>query len=104
MNQPGGKDRAKRDESFRADVVKKAERKIKSRKEKELKSVWFGLGTFGMVGWAVAVPTLIMTAIGIWLDTSAESGISWTLTGVFTGVILGSLNAWYWVSKESKHD
>lgn len=104
MSKSPDNDREGREEKFRADIAKKAERKMESRREKGLKGVWYGLGTFGMVGWAVAIPTLIMTAVGIWLDTAADSGISWTLTGVFVGAILGSLNAWYWVRKESKHD
>ncbi len=98
------KPEADNDKGFSAKIGKKEERKIKARRERDKQSLWFGLGMFGMVGWSVAIPTLICLAIGIWLDTSRESGISWTLTFLFIGVALGSLNAWYWVKRESRHD
>ncbi|GAX61514.1 ATP synthase protein 1 [Candidatus Scalindua japonica] len=44
-------------------IEKKEARKIKARAEKE-KGVWFGL-----VGWSVAIPTLLFLGIGIWIDT-----------------------------------
>jgi ATP synthase protein I len=36
------------------------------------------------------------------MDSRWPSGISWTLTFLVLGVIVGCLNAWYWVSKERK--
>jgi ATP synthase protein I len=78
-------------------------RKMKAREEGD-RGVWFGLGMFGLVGWAVAVPTLIGTAVGLWLDKQLESTRSWTLMLLVIGVILGCLNAWFWVKRESRHD
>lgn len=83
-------------------VGKKAKRKISAREDNEKNSLWFGLGMFGLVGWSVAVPTLIFIAVGILIDSSTDSQYSWTLMMLFAGVIVGSLNAWYWISKESK--
>jgi ATP synthase protein I len=40
----------------------------------------------------------------MWLDTRYDSGVSWTVTGLFTGVILGSLNAWFWIEREGHED
>lgn len=66
------------------------------------REVWFGLGMFGLVGWAVAVPTVLGIALGIWLDHHWRMGrISWTLTMLLVGVLLGCGNAWYWVKRES---
>jgi predicted F0F1-ATPase subunit len=31
--------------------------------------VWFGLGMMGLIGWSVAVPTLLGAALGLWLDS-----------------------------------
>ncbi len=104
MNNSSRNNRRDDENRFGERIGKKAERKIKARREGTLKTIWFGLGMYGMVGWAVAIPTILMTAIGIWLDVQTDSGISWTLTGVFAGVVLGSLNAWFWVKRESKHD
>ncbi len=64
------------------------------------KSVWFGLGMFGIVGWSVAVPTVILLALGIWIDRTWPSPYSWTLMFLFVGVVIGCANAWYWVNRE----
>ncbi len=82
-------------------VGKKAKRRIKARQNKD-KSVWFGLGMFGMVGWTVAATTLIGVALGMWIDRTWPGPYSWTLTLLFIGLIVGCLNAWYWVSRESR--
>ncbi|ARO87905.1 F0F1 ATP synthase subunit [Nitrosospira lacus] len=62
--------------------------------------VWSGLGMIGLVGWSVAVPTLLGAALGIWLDKSYPARFSWTLTMLLIGMIIGCLNAWHWVAKE----
>ncbi len=87
---------------FYEEVGRSQERKIRRRNESTQGQFWLGLSMFGLIGWSVVVPTLVMTALGIWLDTKHATGISWTLTGVFVGVVLGCLNAWYWISRESK--
>lgn len=86
------------------EVGRKAERRIRGRRE-ERRTVWFGLGMFGLVGWAVAIPTLIGVGIGLWLDERyAQGGVSWTLTFLVIGIAVGCLNAWYWVKQESRND
>jgi ATP synthase protein I len=59
---------------------------------------------FGLVGWAVALPTVAGVALGVWLDHRFPSRASWTLTFLLVGVLLGSLNAWFWVQRESRRD
>lgn len=86
----------------RAEVIgTKAERKLRARRERN-RSVWFGLGMFGLVGWSVAVPTLLGAALGLWLDARLEDRISWTLTFLFVGVAAGCGVAWHWVRHESR--
>jgi ATP synthase protein I len=85
------------------EIGNKAERKMRARQQED-KGVWFGLGMFGLVGWAVAVPTLLGIVAGVWLDRQFPGNPSWTLTLLFVGVILGCINAWYWVRRESDHD
>lgn len=84
-------------------IGRSAARKIRARREGE-RSVWFGLGMFGLVGWAVALPTLAGVALGLWLDSAAPTDFSWTLALLLAGVVLGCANAWYWVSRESRDD
>ncbi len=83
------------------EIGQKADRKLRARREPAL-STWFGLGMFGLVGWSIAVPTVAGIALGVWLDTKLDTEISWTLTLLFIGVVLGSLNAWYWMKQESE--
>ena len=88
--------------SFQDQISTKSDRKIKARRES--KNIWFGLGMFGMVGWSVAIPSLLGIGLGIWLDTHIQSKYSWTLMLLIIGVALGCFNAWYWISKESQSD
>lgn len=88
--------------SFQRQIANKSDRKIKARTE--AKNIWFGLGMFGMVGWSVAVPTLLCIGLGIWIDTHIQSKYSWTLMLLVIGVALGCFNAWYWIKKESQSD
>ncbi|MCF8080538.1 MAG: AtpZ/AtpI family protein [Desulfobacterales bacterium] len=96
-------DKNKRWKRLAREIGEKEARKIKARREKD-RGVWFGLGMFGLVGWSVAVPTLIGIAAGVWLDKQMADPYSWTLMGLFIGVVLGCLNAWYWVKKKSRND
>jgi len=84
-------------------IAAKEERRIIARREKD-HSLLFGLSIFGIVGWSVVIPTLIGIALGIWLDSRWPGRFSWTLMLLFGGLILGCLNAWYWVSHVSKNE
>ena len=84
-------------------IGRSARRKLEAQRRKD-RGLWYGLGMFGLVGWAVAVPTLLGTALGMWIDSRAGSGTSWTLALLLGGVALGCFNAWYWVQKESRDD
>lgn len=84
-------------------VDKKARRRLKARREAR-RSIWFGLGMFGLIGWAVAVPTLIGIAIGWWLDRKFPGPLSWTLTLLLAGVTVGCYQAWQWIEREGRHD
>jgi ATP synthase protein I len=79
----------------------KAARKLKARRN-PAQGVWFGLGMMGIVGWSVAVPTLLGAALGLWLDKYHSGKHAWTLALLVAGLALGCLNAWYWVAKEDK--
>jgi ATP synthase protein I len=82
-------------------VAAKQRRKMEARREGD-RSAWFGLGMFGLVGWSVAIPTLIGIAIGLWIDGRWPSRFSWTLMLLLVGLSVGCLNAWWWVQRESR--
>jgi ATP synthase protein I len=85
-------------------ISRKVARKQAAERKDPHRTVWFGFGMFGLVGWAVAVPTLIGVALGLWLDRIAAGDFSWTLALLLGGVAVGCINAWYWVSKEGHDD
>ena len=97
---PGGDEPEHRD-AFQRELADKARRKLRARSEGD-RGMWFGLGMMGLVGWSVAVPTVLGIAVGVWVDAHMEAGgdISWTLTGLVVGVFIGCLNAWFWISRE----
>ncbi len=79
----------------------KESRKMRARRQRD-RGVWFGLGMFGLVGWSVAIPTLVGVALGVWIDLKWPSRYSWTLMLLIIGVMLGCLNAWFWLNREQK--
>ncbi len=85
------------------EIAQKAERMEKARKRRH-GNAWFGLGMFGMVGWAVVVPSVGGTALGLFIDARWPGKTSWTLALLLAGVALGCLNAWYWVQREGRGD
>lgn len=87
--------------SLSDEVGAKAARKIKARR-RGAPGVWFGLGMMGLIGWSVAVPTLLGAALGTWLDQHYPGKHAWTLALMMAGLAVGCFNAWHWVSKENK--
>ncbi len=86
---------------FGREVAEKEKRKLNAQQE-EKRSTWFGLAAVGMVGWTVAVPTLLGAALGVWLDKKYPESFSWTLSLLFIGLVIGCGMAWQWVEKENK--
>jgi ATP synthase protein I len=87
--------------TFSREVGAKAARKLQAQRN-PTKGVWFGLGMLGLIGWSVVVPTLLGTALGIWLDKRHPGSHSWTLMLLVIGLVIGCLNAWHWVVKEDR--
>jgi ATP synthase protein I len=78
----------------------KAGRKLRAQGQSQ--TVWFGLGMMGLIGWSVAVPTLLGVALGLWLDRNHPGGRSWTLACLAAGLAIGCLNAWHWVGQQDR--
>lgn len=85
------------------EIARKARRKQQAQRQPE-RNPLFGLGMFGLVGWAVAVPVLVGIAVGAWIDSRLASDRSWTLILLLAGAGLGCLNAWYWIQREGHDD
>lgn len=93
-------DQPKSKNDFENLIGDKEDRKLEAQRNKS--SVWSGLGLFGMVGWSIAVPTILGIALGYWLDKKLENSFSWTLSLLIGGLLLGCIIAWNWVEKENK--
>ncbi|MFG0265032.1 MAG: AtpZ/AtpI family protein [Rhodopirellula sp. JB055] len=90
-------------QTLQDNVDAKQSRKLDARQQGD-RSAWFGLGMFGLVGWSIAIPTLIGIAAGIWIDERWPSQFSWTLMLLIGGVATGCLNAWWWVNRENEDE
>ncbi|RMF44558.1 MAG: ATPase F0F1 [Planctomycetota bacterium] len=84
-------------------IGKKEDRKIRARRQQG-RSIWYGLGMFGMVGWSVALPTVLGSMLGWWIDREWAPPFSATLSGLFGGLLTGCWIAWYWIQRESNHE
>jgi ATP synthase protein I len=96
---------ANEETEFVRQVTAKAARKLRAQREGK-QGVWFGLGMSGLIGWSVAVPTLLGAMLGLWLDRRHPGTRSWTLMLLVAGLCIGCANAWHWVAEQDQamHD
>ena len=99
MSEPGQQDWQ---QEFGQQVARKQQRKIEGRKR--ARSIWFWLGAMGVIGWSVAMPTVLMTLLGAWADARWPGPMSFTLMGLAAGLAMGLLVAWGWVKKHGGLD
>lgn len=85
---------------FNAKIATQVARKLKAQRA-ATQSAWFGLGMFGIIGWSVAVPTLLGALLGAWWDKHHAGPPSWTLALLVAGLIIGCANAWYWIAQQN---
>ncbi len=91
------KDSKTPEEKLMDKISSDAEKKIDSRKKG--KEIMFGLGVFGIVGFSIAIPTLLGILLGTYLDKRTDTSISYTITFLFLGLTIGCVNAWRWVKE-----
>lgn len=96
---PPGEPREKETEFVKA-VTTKSARKLKAMRDGP-QGVWFGLGMSGLIGWSVAVPTLVGAMAGVWLDHHHPGSHSWTLALLVIGLAVGCLNSWHWLAQQN---
>jgi|HubBroStandDraft_1064217.scaffolds.fasta_scaffold24224_3 ATP synthase protein I len=87
--------------AFVRQVAAKAARKLSAQRGGQ-QGVWFGLGMTGLIGWSVAVPTVLGAMLGVWCDRRHPGAHSWTLMLLAAGLFVGCANAWHWISQEGK--
>lgn len=94
------KEKLSAEEELLKKIKRDSAKKMKAKEEGS--EIMFGLGLFGIVGWSIAIPTVLGIALGVFLDKRFTQSFSWTITLLFAGVILGSFNAWRWIKERSE--
>jgi ATP synthase protein I len=90
-----------REDALQRRVAAAEARKLKAKRQ-GVQGLWMGLGMFGLVGWAVAIPTLLGVMLGVYIDGHFPGVHSWTLSLLIVGLFVGCLNAWHWIAREEK--
>lgn len=90
-----------RQAAFSRKVAALESRKLRA-KRRDGQDIWFGLGMFGLIGWSVAIPTLLGVLLGVFIDNHYPGNHSWTLSLLVVGLFIGCLSAWRWVANEEK--
>jgi ATP synthase protein I len=75
------------------EVSAKQDRMLRARSRQD--NFWSSLELLGVVGWSVALPTLLGAALGIFVDRRWPTRFSWTVMLLFAGLIFGCTNAWF---------
>jgi len=101
MNDKPTKKEQGRDSSLSRRIGVLESRKLRARRLGN-PNIWLGFGTFGMIGWSVAIPTVAGAMLGLWLDRHYPSVHSWTLALLAAGLVVGCWNAWHWMDMEDK--
>lgn len=82
-------------------VGSKARRMLRLRRMKEM-SLLGGIGQIGLVGWSIAVPSLLGVFLGWLLDKQLGSGHRCTLSLFIVGLGFGCFNVLSWACRECK--
>ena len=83
-----------------AEEIGQHAKRMKSKRDHPGPSPLRGIGSFGMIGWSIAVPTVGGAFLGLWLDRVAPQSFSWTIALILGGVALGGFIAWNEINKE----
>ncbi len=75
--------------------------RIKRAKERR-NDVFSSISLLGVVGWSVTLPTILGVGVGAWIDHHWPSGISWALTLLIAGLVIGCTNAWVRIRKDQR--
>ncbi len=82
--------------------VERQARRLEKRRRPGPDPLWQGLANSGVIGWAVALPTLAGIFAGIYADQHFPGRFSFTLMGLSLGLIIGCLHASFWMSRQHR--
>lgn len=80
-------------------ILRQASR-MKSARDHPGPSPLRGIGTFGMIGWSIVVPTVGGAFLGRWIDHAYPQTFSWTIALILGGVVIGAFIVTGWIKKE----
>ncbi|WP_239057241.1 AtpZ/AtpI family protein [Desulfovibrio sp. JC010] len=86
-------------DDFGQTVGSKEQRKIRA-EQKGTVGAWSAFGAMGAVGWLVAVPIVLGSLLGVWMDHNWPAKINWTMTMLGAGLAVGCLFAGIWMNRE----
>ena len=70
-------------------------KKIEELEKKKEKNIWYALSYIGSASIIFILPVVAGAYIGWWLDGKYRVGkVSWTITGIILGVIVGIYNVY----------
>jgi len=84
-----------------AKKIKRSAERLRDSRSHPPTSPLLGLGSFGMIGWTIATPTVGGALIGLWLDERIPQTFSWALALLFAGITLGGFMALGWMIREN---
>ncbi|WP_319779479.1 AtpZ/AtpI family protein [Maridesulfovibrio sp.] len=89
----------RKQDEFRQTVGSKEQRRIRAEQTGTV-GTWSAFGAMGAVGWLVALPVVLGSLLGAWLDYRWPAEINWTMTMLGTGLAVGCLLAGIWMNRE----
>ena len=90
----------KRPDDKSPDKIGQQARRMQEAQQHPVESPLRGVSVFGIIGWSIALPTVLGAFLGVWLDKTSNSTFSWTIALILGGLALGILIAWSWMDKE----
>src|ERR1700730_5468824 len=85
--------------AFSRKIAAMEARKLKAKRQ-GVQGIWLGLGMFGLIGWAVTIPTLLGAMLGIYIDGHYPGSPFWPLSLLIVGLFIGCSSACHCSPKE----
>lgn len=83
-----------------SESMRRSAERMQAARSKPSASPLRGFGTFGVIGWSIAIPAVGGAFLGVWLNRVAPQTFSWPIALILGGTVIGGIIAWSWISKE----